>query len=84
MAVLSIFLLVCAVRSQPPFLPGPLIGAISVAQSLVFSFEETTLFAKVALEERVDKTRASRLVGIGNQLGAFVGAFLGFAIASAL
>ena len=66
-------------------LPGALIALLAVAQAIAFSFEETTLFTKVAVEISMPtKPIASRAVGIANQAGACTGSLTGFFIAQAL
>jgi hypothetical protein len=68
-----------------PFMPIGLLGFVSVAMSIVYGFEETTLFTKVAVEAPGNsKAVASRAVGIANQVGACVGSLVGFGIANAL
>ncbi len=68
-----------------PFLPSALLALISVAMSVVYGFEETTLFTKAAVEApNESKALASRAVGIANQVGACAGSLLGFGIAQAL
>lgn len=68
-----------------PFMPSALLALVSVVMSVVYGFEETTLFTKAAVEApNESKALASRAVGIANQVGACIGSLLGFGIAQAL
>ena len=80
--ILSIVLIVGA---WVPLVSGSLVALLAVVQAILFSFEETSLFTKVAVEVPMpDKGIASRAVGIANQLGACVGSVVGFFIAQRL
>lgn len=67
------------------YMPGEVLALLSVLLAVVFGFEETTLFTKVAVEAPgAAKAAASRAVGIANQIGACGGSLVGFGIAYSL
>lgn len=67
------------------FMPGEALAFLSVVMAVVFGFEETTLFTKVAVEAPAPaKAAASRAVGIANQIGACAGSLCGFGVAYSL
>jgi hypothetical protein len=81
-AVLSVLLFAATFT---PYMPGEALAFLSVAVAVVFGFEETTLFTKVAVEApATSKAAASRAVGIANQIGACVGSLCGFGVAYSL
>jgi len=69
----------CFFGRHPVYELGWIIVALNTINSLLYGYEDTVIYLKVGAEAKSDVVEPmSRIVGLSNQLGNFVGSITSF------